>query len=63
MCAQGERYMGHWHMGKKSGYGRYIFENGDIYDGDWLRDLAHGKGFYRCVMMLSRSLHDDLILG
>lgn len=55
--------MGHWHMGKKSGYGRYIFENGDIYDGDWLRDLAHGKGFYRCVMMLSRSLHDDLILG
>lgn len=44
---QGERYMGGWHMGRKSGYGRYIFENGDMYDGDWLKDMAHGKGFYR----------------
>jgi hypothetical protein len=42
--------VGQWYMGKKQGYGRYIFSNGDMYDGDWMRDMAHGKGFYRYAL-------------
>jgi hypothetical protein len=32
--------------GKKSGYGRLAYKNGDIYEGNWLNDKKHGEGFY-----------------
>jgi len=30
----GEKYIGEWKDGEKSGKGIYYFENGDIYDGN-----------------------------
>ena len=32
--------------GKKSGTGRMVFKNGDVYEGAWLDDKRHGKGVY-----------------
>ena len=28
----------------KEGYGRYNYENGEYYKGNWEKDLRHGKG-------------------
>jgi len=33
--------------GQKHGHGRYLFSNGDSYDGEWKRDKMHGFGEYR----------------
>ena len=29
-----------------NGIGRLIHPNGDVYEGEWLNDKAHGKGIY-----------------
>ena len=34
-------------MGKKNGYGKMIFNNGDVYEGNWQAGLKHGKGIYK----------------
>ena len=31
---------------KNLGRGRLIHADGDVYEGDWLNDKAHGKGVY-----------------
>jgi hypothetical protein len=31
-------------MGRKEGYGKYIFENGKVYEGGWKDGKQHGKG-------------------
>lgn len=28
----------------KNGEGRYIFKNGDIYEGKWVNNMRHGEG-------------------
>lgn len=37
-------YKGTMHAGKPSGWGRYVFADGDIYEGDWKDGLRHGYG-------------------
>jgi len=33
--------------GKKSGFGTYLMENGDIYEGNWKNDMMFGWGTYK----------------
>lgn len=33
-------------MGLKEGNGKYIFQNGDVYDGNWVDDKKNGRGKY-----------------
>ncbi len=28
---------------EKNGFGKYTFHDGDIYEGEWLKDMKHGK--------------------
>jgi len=30
----------------RSGHGRYLYVNGDIYDGEWAHHVRHGSGQY-----------------
>ena len=32
--------------GKRKGYGKKVFKNGDRYEGEWDNDMANGKGRY-----------------
>ena len=32
--------------GKREGYGKYNFESGECYNGQWLKGKKHGKGTY-----------------
>ena len=41
-------YTGQLNNGKFHGYGKKIFYNGDIYDGNWKDGYEHGKGVYTC---------------
>ena len=38
------KYEGFTKNNKLEGYGKYIYENGEYYIGQWLNDLKHGKG-------------------
>ncbi len=38
----GSLYIGLWHKGQASKYGRFALADGDCYEGDWERDKAHG---------------------
>ena len=29
-----------------NGYGRFILADGDVFQGDWIDDKAHGEGSY-----------------
>lgn len=40
----GATYQGHWVKGRASGYGKFIYPNGDHYIGEWLHDKANGWG-------------------
>ena len=37
-------YEGYWINGHYEGYGKYIFENGDYYEGEFKNNLCNGKG-------------------
>lgn len=37
---------GNYKDGMKTGFGKMIFPNGDIYEGEWLEDKIHGEGSY-----------------
>ena len=37
-------YYGEFKNEKREGYGKYIWENGEYYIGQWLNDKKHGKG-------------------
>lgn len=40
-------YNGHYTLhGRKCGYGRRIYANGDQYVGDWVNNKRHGYGVY-----------------
>jgi MORN repeat len=39
----GSFYIGMWHQGQASRYGRFALADGDCYEGDWDRDKAHGR--------------------
>ena len=41
-----ERYMGEYKYGQKDGNGKYVFPNGDIYEGEWFDNKPHGQGQY-----------------
>ncbi|OMJ72179.1 hypothetical protein SteCoe_29446 [Stentor coeruleus] len=40
------KYIGNFHLDRIEGFGRMIFENGDVYEGEFLNGQAHGKGKY-----------------
>ena len=35
-----------WKNDKKNGYGKFDYNNGDIYKGEWVNDKKNGKGVY-----------------
>ena len=41
-----EIYEGEWHENRKHGKGKYTYQNGGIYNGDFVNDLPHGFGEY-----------------
>jgi len=42
-----EGYTGdHNSQGQREGHGKYLYDNGESYEGDWKADLKHGKGKY-----------------
>ena len=60
-----ESYVGTFRMGKRHGQGRYIFRNGDVYEGEWLNDEMAGYEIYKfsqlgeqyCGKFLHRKRH------
>jgi len=34
---------------QRHGQGTYYYDNGDIYEGDWVNDEKHGEGTYHFV--------------
>ena len=42
--ANGDIYKGSFVDGKKSGFGRYIWNNGTVYVGHFENNLYHGEG-------------------
>ena len=40
-------YMGQVADGKRNGYGVMLYDSGRIYEGKWVDDKRHGKGFER----------------
>ena len=38
--------MGDYVQGQREGFGVYKHSNGDIYEGEWMNNLMHGKGKY-----------------
>ena len=40
----GRQYQGHWENGKYHGQGSYTFQNGDIYNGNYVNGQKQGKG-------------------
>lgn len=42
--SNGNKYIGEWKNGKKSGQGVMIYENGDLYDGGWKQGKRNGQG-------------------
>ena len=51
-----EKYIGDYCYGKKEGYGRYIFSNGDIYEGEWFNNRPHGQGQYETKNKIYKSI-------
>ena len=39
-------YEGEIKDGYREGYGKFVYDRGDVYDGEWKRNLKHGKGKY-----------------
>jgi hypothetical protein len=47
--ADGDKYVGQYHVGKKHGEGTYTYytlPDGDEYVGQWQADKKHGEGTY-----------------
>jgi len=42
----GSSYKGQMSDGLKHGQGRFTYPNGDVYDGEWQQDQAHGLGVF-----------------
>ena len=40
------KHVGYFINDKREGNGKYIFENGEYYIGQWKNGLFHGKGIY-----------------
>ena len=38
--------IGQWHNDVRQGIGKYIYINGDTYEGEWDTNLRHGTGTY-----------------
>ena len=39
-----DRYVGEWEGGKRNGYGKFYYNNGNIYEGYWKNDIKEGFG-------------------
>ena len=49
-------YKGHFLNGNLEGLGRFDFQNGSIYEGDWRENKRHGKG--RLIEADGRTLYN-----
>jgi len=53
-CSDGEgtmnypsgSYIGRWKDGLRHGIGKFVWNNGDMYNGEWSNDKRHGQGVY-----------------
>lgn len=52
--------LGSFVKGKRHGTGKFLYANGDLYDGQWEGDLKHGQGVY--IYASSGSKVYDLII-
>ena len=43
------RYIGEWQFNQASGQGKFIHEEGDVYEGRWEQNKANGFGIYTNV--------------
>lgn len=44
--SNGERYIGEVANGMREGYGTYYYQNGEKYEGQWIKNTKNGKFFY-----------------
>ena len=57
-------YEGWWDQNKANGRGRLIHADGDVYDGNWLNDKAHGFGVYcQCMSSITLQNYPPIILA
>ena len=42
----GHNYTGDFKDGKRHGTGKYIYPNGDIYEGEWKNNIREGEGTF-----------------
>lgn len=54
-----DQYEGHFKNGLPDGYGTYTWENGNKYEGYWLKGEMHGEG----TMLKKSNVHDSTIQG
>ena len=40
------QYSGFMSDGQMHGKGKLVYENGEVYEGDWVRGKRHGQGQY-----------------
>lgn len=52
---EGSFYIGEWKFDEKDGYGRLVLESGNVYDGEWVDSVAHGKGEFSFSNVLTNS--------
>jgi hypothetical protein len=46
--SDGDKFFGSFDENlKRNGWGKYMFANGDGYEGDWKNDMMHGLGTYK----------------
>jgi 1-phosphatidylinositol-4-phosphate 5-kinase len=36
--------VGEWREGQKNGHGKYVYNDGESYEGGWKESMYHGKG-------------------
>ena len=60
---KGDKYIGQFNQDQRHGYGQYIFENDNAYDGNWVEGRQHGQGMIRCVRsQLNETLFNYFLL-
>ena len=56
MYADGSKYEGEWHDGKRHGKGKFVFWSGNVEESEYVDDLQHGEAVGQSINRLS--LHE-----
>ena len=54
-------YIGRWKDGLRDGIGKFVWNNGDMYNGTWSNDKRHGQGVYLCRCVHAIPQERDII--